>query len=110
ARWLKQPGEAVARDEPVVELETDKVTLEVPAPETGVLGEILAAEGSNVPVGAILGLIADGASAAAAPHPPAAAAAGPRSPARREREKTGAGLLQRAGPAVRKLAAESGVD
>src|SRR5437764_101144 len=67
ARWLKQPGEAVARDEPVVELETDKVTLEVPAPETGVLGEILAAEGSNVPVGAILGLIADGASAAAAP-------------------------------------------
>src|SRR5579871_2315460 len=63
ARWLKQPGEAVARDEPVVELETDKVTLEVPAPEAGVIGEIRAAEGSNVPVGAVLGIIADGAAA-----------------------------------------------
>src|SRR5215211_7402268 len=72
ARWLKQPGEAVARDEPVVELETDKVTLEVPAPQAGILGEVLAAEGSNVPVGAVLGTIADGAAtatAAASPHP-----------------------------------------
>ncbi|MGE5271954.1 MAG: 2-oxoglutarate dehydrogenase complex dihydrolipoyllysine-residue succinyltransferase [Thiohalocapsa sp.] len=129
ARWLKQPGEAVARDEPVVELETDKVTLEVPAPAAGILGEIRAAEGSNVPVGAILGTIADGA-AAAFPHPPAAGAAGPPSPAVREREEkplsraageggsgfsrdTGAGAaaaLERAGPAVRKLVAESGVD
>jgi 2-oxoglutarate dehydrogenase E2 component (dihydrolipoamide succinyltransferase) len=58
ARWLKQPGEAVARDEPVVELETDKVTLEVPAPVAGTLGEINAAEGTNVPVGAILATIA----------------------------------------------------
>src|SRR5437764_11716899 len=66
AKWLKQPGERVARDEPLVELETDKVTLEVPAPEAGVLGEIRAAEGSNVPVGAVLGTIADG---AARPHP-----------------------------------------
>ena len=55
ARWLKQPGERVERDEPVVELETDKVTLEVPAPAAGVIGEICAAEGSNVPVGAVLG-------------------------------------------------------
>src|SRR5437660_8652126 len=68
ARWLKQPGEAVARDEPVVELETDKVTLEIPAPVAGTLGEIKAAEGSNVPVGAVLGLVVDGV-AAAAPHP-----------------------------------------
>ena len=68
ARWLKQPGEAVTRDEPIVELETDKVTLEVPAPASGVLGDIQAAEGSNVPVGAVLGTIADGA-AAMAPHP-----------------------------------------
>ena len=68
AKWLKQPGERVERDEPVVELETDKVTLEVPAPQAGVIGEIQAAEGSNVPVGAVLGIIADGA-AAAAPHP-----------------------------------------
>src|SRR5215212_1847282 len=68
ARWLKQPGETVERDEPVVELETDKVTLEVPAPAAGKLGEVLAAEGVNVPVGAVLGTIADGA-AASAPHP-----------------------------------------
>src|SRR5205823_10353636 len=68
ARWLKQPGEAIARDEPVVELETDKVTLEVPAPAAGTLGEIRVGEGSNVPVGAILGIIADGATASA-PHP-----------------------------------------
>ena len=52
ARWLKQPGEAVEIDEPVVELETDKVTLEVPAPAAGTIGEIRAAEGTNVPVGA----------------------------------------------------------
>src|ERR1041384_4456107 len=68
AKWLKQPGERVERDEPVVELETDKVTLEVPAPQAGVIGEILVAEGGNVPVGAVLGVIADGA-AVPAPHP-----------------------------------------
>jgi len=83
ARWLKQPGERVERDEPVVELETDKVTLEVPAPAAGVIGEISAPEGANVPVGAVLATIADG---AASPHPPAASAAGPPSPALRERE------------------------
>src|SRR5437763_4483592 len=84
ARWLKQPGEAVARDEPVVELETDKVTLEIPAPAAGTLGEIKAAEGSNVPVGAVLGIIADG--AAAQPSPTARSASGPSSPAAQERE------------------------
>jgi 2-oxoglutarate dehydrogenase E2 component (dihydrolipoamide succinyltransferase) len=109
ARWLKQPGEAIERDEPVVELETDKVTLEVPAPAAGTLGEIRAGEGSNVPVGAVLGTIADG--AAGSPHPPAAAAAGPPSPALRERENEPAtSALERAGPAVRKLLAESGLD
>src|SRR5438270_6918918 len=70
ARWLKQPGETITRDEPVVELETDKVTLEVPAPAAGTLGEIRAVEGTNVPVGAVLGIIADGAAAGAGPPPP----------------------------------------
>src|SRR5256885_12465981 len=70
ARWLKQPGETITRDEPVVELETDKVTLEVPAPAAGTLGEIRAGEGTNVPVGAILGIIADGAAGSGAPPPP----------------------------------------
>src|SRR5437764_9376181 len=65
ARWLKQPGETITRDEPVVELETDKVTLEVPAPAAGTLGEIRAGEGTNVPVGAVLGIIADGAAGSA---------------------------------------------
>src|SRR5215468_1402729 len=68
SRWLKRPGEPVALDEPVAELETDKVTLEVPAPAAGTLAEILAQEGANVPVGAVLGRIADG-SAPPAPHP-----------------------------------------
>ncbi|WP_022728554.1 2-oxoglutarate dehydrogenase complex dihydrolipoyllysine-residue succinyltransferase [Fodinicurvata sediminis] len=61
ARWLKKPGEAVEADEALVELETDKVTLEVNAPEAGSLSEILAEEGVNVEVGAVLGKIAAGA-------------------------------------------------
>src|SRR5712691_12646849 len=61
SKWLKRPGEAVAADEPIAELETDKVTLEIPAPVAGTLAQILAEEGANVPVGAVLGTIADGA-------------------------------------------------
>jgi 2-oxoglutarate dehydrogenase E2 component (dihydrolipoamide succinyltransferase) len=64
ARWMKHEGEAVAADEPLVELETDKVTVEVSAPTAGVLTSISAPEGSEVPVGALLGLL-DGAGAAA---------------------------------------------
>jgi len=64
ARWLKKVGETVAADEPLVELETDKVTVEVPAPSAGVLAEIVAAEGAEVEVGALLGsLTAAGAAA-----------------------------------------------
>ncbi len=55
AQWLKQPGEAVAADEPLVELETDKVTLEVNASTAGVLSEVVVAAGENVEVGALLG-------------------------------------------------------
>src|SRR3954469_8063780 len=119
ARWLKQPGEAVARDEPVVELETDKVTLEVPAPAAGRLGEVLAAEGANVAIGAVLGTIADGA-AAAAPHPSPLPVNGEREsngeavpsvPSPRSRgEGQGQAALERSGPAVRKLIAETGLD
>ena len=68
AKWLKQPGEAVAVDEPVVELETDKVNVEVPAPAAGTLAEIVAAEGASLPVGAVLGRIGDSATVSAA-HP-----------------------------------------
>ena len=56
-KWFKKPGDAVAVDEPLVELETDKVTIEVPAPAAGVLGEIAAKDGETVAVGALLGQI-----------------------------------------------------
>jgi len=70
ARWLKQPGEAVAADEAVVELETDKVSVEVPAPVAGVLGALVAAEGAEVEVGALLATVeAAGVAPAAAPAP-----------------------------------------
>ena len=80
ARWIKTTGDAVAADEPVVELETDKVTLEVPAPAAGTLGEILAAEGATVEVGASLAMLNEGA-APAAPAPEAPAKSAPASPA-----------------------------
>jgi 2-oxoglutarate dehydrogenase E2 component (dihydrolipoamide succinyltransferase) len=64
ARWIKKAGEAVAADEPIVELETDKVTLEVPSPVTGKLGEIIAAEGETVEVGALLARVEEGAAGA----------------------------------------------
>ena len=85
ARWIKTTGDAVAADEPVVELETDKVTLEVPAPAAGTLGEILAAEGATVEVGASLAMLNEGAAPAApapeAPAKPAPAKSAPASPA-----------------------------
>ncbi len=72
AKWLKKEGDAVKADEPIVELETDKVTLEVNAPEAGVIASIAAGPGTAVKVGALLGEItAGGAGAAAAPAPQA---------------------------------------
>ena len=72
AKWFKKEGEAVKVDEPLVELETDKVTVEVPAPASGKLASIAAAAGTTVNVGALLGAIEEGAAGAAAK--PAAAA------------------------------------
>jgi len=69
ARWLKQAGETVAADEPLVELETDKVTVEVNAPAAGVLEAIAAQQGAEVEPGAVLGSIGVGSGAAAAPAP-----------------------------------------
>ena len=68
AEWLKKPGEAVHADEPLVVLETDKVTVEVPAPCAGVLVEVLAQAGANIAVGALLGRI-DETAASSAPSP-----------------------------------------
>lgn len=107
-RWFKKPGEAVAVDEPLVELETDKVTLEVPAPAAGVLSEIAVKDGATVAVGALLGQIKDGAGAPAAAKPVAAATKPAAAPA-----PTSASRLPQAEmpmpPSVRKMAAESGV-
>ena len=81
AQWYKQPGDAVAADEPLVELETDKVTVEVPAPAAGVLGEISVDAGATVEVGAILGTIGEGDGAAAAAPAAQAATVAPAAPA-----------------------------
>src|SRR5204863_686596 len=59
-KWLKQPGDQVARDEPLVEVMTDKVNAEVPSTHAGVLEQILVAEGDTVPVGAEIAVIGDG--------------------------------------------------
>ncbi|MBX4933391.1 2-oxoglutarate dehydrogenase complex dihydrolipoyllysine-residue succinyltransferase [Rhizobium bangladeshense] len=78
--WFKKVGDAIKADEPILELETDKVTIEVPAPASGTLSEIVAAAGETVGLGALLGQIAEGAGAAAAPAA-AAPAAAPAQPA-----------------------------
>src|ERR1700750_1468266 len=66
-KWFKKPGDPVAVDEPLVELETDKVTIEVPAPAHGTLGEITAKDGDTVAVASLLGAINEGAGAPAKP-------------------------------------------
>ncbi|NEJ70162.1 2-oxoglutarate dehydrogenase complex dihydrolipoyllysine-residue succinyltransferase [Rhizobium phaseoli] len=81
--WFKKVGDAIKADEPILELETDKVTIEVPAPTSGTLSEIVVAAGETVGLGALLGQIAEGAVAAAAPAaaPAQPAAAAPAQPA-----------------------------
>jgi 2-oxoglutarate dehydrogenase E2 component (dihydrolipoamide succinyltransferase) len=114
-RWFKKPGDPVAVDEPLVELETDKVTIEVPAPAAGVLGDIVAKDGETVAVGALLGQITDGAGGAAKPAAAAAtpAAAKPAAPAAAPAPAPAAKVPPSdapLAPSVRKLSAESGVD
>ena len=67
AKWMKSAGEAVGADEAIVELETDKVTLEVPSPVNGVLADIVAKEGDTVGVDALLALVEEGAAPTATP-------------------------------------------
>jgi 2-oxoglutarate dehydrogenase E2 component (dihydrolipoamide succinyltransferase) len=111
ARWLKKVGEPVAMDDPLVELETDKVTLEVNAPAAGMLSEILVREGDNVAVGALLGRIGDGvAKAAPAKAQPAAPSARAPAPAAAASPGGNVAVLDRSGPAVRKLAEENRLD
>ena len=122
AQWYKKPGESVAMDEPLCELETDKVTIEVPAQSAGVLAEVLAEEGATVEVGALLGSIGEGDGAPAAPAkaapetpsetaPAEAAAETPSSPTPSSQSPSSqspmAGDLS---PATRRVVEEHGLD
>ncbi len=104
-QWYKRPGDAIEADEPLVELETDKVTVEVPAPSAGVLGEIVVNEGDTVEVGAILGSLNEGGAAAAAP---AQAAAEPK-PQPAAPSGNGTRSEMPPSPAARKALAEAGL-
>ncbi|TCU60878.1 2-oxoglutarate dehydrogenase E2 component [Novosphingobium sp. PhB57] len=117
-QWLKQPGEAVAADEPIASLETDKVAIDVMAPHAGVMGQQLVAEGDTVVVGALIATIEEGTGAAAAPKAaaapaaaapapaPAAAAVAPAAAASDEASASSSVLS----PAVRRAVLEHGID
>ena len=114
AKWFKSVGEPVKTDEPLVELETDKVTLEVPAASSGVLSEILVPAGSNVEVGALLGRIQDGAAAkttqANGQAKPAAAQQPQQQPQPPSASQPPAAAEPPQPPSVRKLVAENQLD
>ena len=108
AKWLKNVGDAVARDEPLVELETDKVTLEVNSSAAGTLGEIAAPAGATVGVGGLLGTINEGAGGGAAARPVAKPAAAPAAASAAAAKPATA--AQSLSPAVRKMVEETRVD
>jgi len=110
ARWLKKVGDVVKMDEALVELETDKVTLEVNAPAAGTLAEIVAPEGENVVVSALLGVLTEGAAGAVAAPAAAPVAAPAPAPVAAPAPTAAPGNLAASGPAARKLADEKGVD
>jgi 2-oxoglutarate dehydrogenase E2 component (dihydrolipoamide succinyltransferase) len=112
-RWFKKPGDPVKADEPVVELETDKVTLEVNAPAAGTLGDIVAKDGETVAAGAILGSIVEGGAGAAPAKAAAPEKAAPKAPAAAPKAAAPApaSVAQGGnGPAVGRIAAETGLD
>lgn len=109
--WLKKPGEAVALDEPIASLETDKVAVEVPSPVAGVMGQYIAQVGDNVAVGAVIATIEEGTGAAAAQAAPAAAPAP--APAAAPAASVPAAAAAEAAtlsPAVRRAVLEHGID
>ena len=107
--WLKQPGDAVEADEPIVSLETDKVAVDVPSPVAGVIGEHKVAVGDTVEVGAVIAIIEEGATASAAPA--AAKAETPAPAATKEAPSAEASAAAATlSPAVRRAVLEHGVD
>jgi 2-oxoglutarate dehydrogenase E2 component (dihydrolipoamide succinyltransferase) len=117
-KWFKQPGDPVAVDEPIVELETDKVTIEVPAPASGVLAEIAAKDGDTVAVGARLGEIKEGAGAPSKATPAPTGRpdqktdtnAAEEEPRPQATARPAAAPAAPVAPSVRKLSAESGIE
>jgi 2-oxoglutarate dehydrogenase E2 component (dihydrolipoamide succinyltransferase) len=101
-QWLKKPGEAVALDEAIASLETDKVAVEVPSPMAGIMGQQLVAEGDTVAVGAVLGVIEAAGAAASAPAASAPAAAAPAAAV--------SGEASTLSPSVRRAVLEHGID
>ncbi|MCM3088736.1 2-oxoglutarate dehydrogenase complex dihydrolipoyllysine-residue succinyltransferase [Bhargavaea ginsengi] len=122
AQWLKQPGDTVDKGEFIVELETDKVNVEVISEEAGVVQELLAEEGDTVEVGQVIAVVGEGSGAAAAPSEKPAVEAAPAPDAKKEEkqaapaaaveasEEAGAADRTIASPAARKLAREKGID
>ena len=113
--WLKQPGDAVAADEPIASLETDKVSIEVPAPVAGTMGEHIAKEGDTVSVGAVIATIEAGSGKAApakakSDAPKAAEQKASASAAPAEPDDDPKGDVQTLSPAVRRLVLEHGLD
>ena len=114
AKWLKKIGDSVVVDEPLVELETDKVTLEVNATAAGTLAAISVPEGGNVAVGGVLGTIGEGgakpaAASAPAAKPAPAPALAPEKP-KAVASQPASAVLDRSGPAVRRLVEENKLD
>ena len=107
-KWFKKAGDSVSADEPLVELETDKVTLEVNAPSAGVLSEIAADTGQTVAIGALLGQLSAGSAAAQAPA--AKPAPPPRLRPLRPRPPASAATAMPPSPAAAKIAAEDKID
>jgi 2-oxoglutarate dehydrogenase E2 component (dihydrolipoamide succinyltransferase) len=108
-QWLKKPGEAVAADEPIASLETDKVAVEVPAPAAGIMGAYLVEEGATVNVGAVIGVIEAGSGATATATP--AATPAPAVPAAAPAPVVTADVADLTlSPAVRRLVLELGID
>ena len=109
-QWLKKPGDAVALDEPIASLETDKVAIEVPSPVAGVMGAQMVVEGATVNVGAVIGAVEAGSGVAAtpAPMPVAAAAVAPQPVAVTAAPADGGDVTL--SPSVRRLVLELGID
>ena len=115
AKWFKAVGDAVAKDEPLLELETDKVTLEVPSPVAGRLSEIVAGEAADVGVGALLGRIEEGQAGAKSAAPASAKAPAPApaptpAPAAKAPALAAPAAALALPPAVRKLVEENKLD